>query len=161
MTSQFSVVIDGNDLARAKSGALTGRVWVRLDGEAFPEEQWSDFPAIALKDWLTEMRSLLEDDRHVASCHFVDGPYLFRLTYRDAKMWGVDLIERGLKGEVCMVSAEISADEILAETLSGAQMLLTSSNQLRLSGEDLRDLSQVVSSLSSRVQGNSARRGLH
>jgi hypothetical protein len=120
-----------------------------LEDEAFPEKQWSDFPAYVLKGWVEEIQSLLNDAHHVASCHFMEGPYLFRVSRSQGEMWRVDFIERGLRGETSVGSAEVQPDVVLTEVLRGIETLVNASQRLDLAGPDVEELSRASAALRS------------
>lgn len=61
------------DLSKFESTRqTTGVIYFELDGNAFPDRTWSDFPCVILSWWLSELRSIA-DHRFVLS--FMDGPF--------------------------------------------------------------------------------------
>lgn len=73
---QIKVDLDGLDQTR--SGTIDGPIWVELDGWAFPEKGWYDFPVVLLGWWSQALRA--HDRTHAdVVLDFMDGPYEMRL----------------------------------------------------------------------------------
>ncbi|WP_434387716.1 hypothetical protein [Melittangium boletus] len=82
--------VDTDSLARTASGSLTGVLFLRGDGGAFPDERWSDFPVVVLTWWLEALDGLRAGRAPSASCRFMEGPFRVELTRR-----GAELLVRG------------------------------------------------------------------
>jgi|GEM_PF-2205979 len=63
---------------------ITGEIWLDLDGFAFPAEHWTDFPVVILSWWMDALIPLRLAQSVPAECLFMDGPYSFELSRRDA-----------------------------------------------------------------------------
>ena len=58
---------------------MTGRLYIRWDRGSFPDEQWSDFPAVILTWWIEGITELVTGRRTYFECLFMDGPFAFEL----------------------------------------------------------------------------------
>lgn len=70
-------------------GSITGPVFLRFEGGAYPEEGWSDFPVVILGWWLEGITAFLNDGSQSFTGRFMDGPYEFtlrRLTSQTAEI---------------------------------------------------------------------------
>jgi hypothetical protein len=70
-------------------GSITGPVFLRFEGGAYPEEGWNDFPVVILGWWLEGIAAFLNDGSQSFSGRFMDGPYEFtvrRLTSQVAEV---------------------------------------------------------------------------
>lgn len=55
------------------------RIWITLDGVAFPDAAWTDFPVVILAWWADTTESLMRDPRGKALWHFMEGPFRVEL----------------------------------------------------------------------------------
>jgi hypothetical protein len=82
-------VVDTENMARGGMGSITGPVFLRFEGGAYPEEGWNDFPVVILGWWLEGIAAFLNDGSQSFSGRFMDGPYEFtvrRLTSQVAEV---------------------------------------------------------------------------
>ncbi len=83
------VVVDTENMSRGGMGSITGPVFLRFEGGAYPEEGWSDIPVVVLGWWLKGITAFLNDGSQTFSGRFMDGPYEFtvrRLTSQTAEV---------------------------------------------------------------------------
>lgn len=64
----FEVVVDHSSLEAAMSQTIAGRVHVVIDGRAFPEEGWWDFPCVILTGETAAERQLLMPVLAIGPC---------------------------------------------------------------------------------------------
>ena len=63
-----------------QSGSVTEVIFLELEGSAFPERRWSDFPVIILGWWTHAWLQLEVPSRREVQWRFMDGPYAATLT---------------------------------------------------------------------------------
>jgi len=63
-----------------QSGNVTGVIFLELEGSAFPERGWSDFPVIILCWWTDAWLQLEVPTRREVQWRFMDGPHAATLT---------------------------------------------------------------------------------
>jgi hypothetical protein len=83
------VVVETSRLARGRTGSITGPVYLRFEGGAYPDEGWNDFPVVILGWWLQGITTLVTGEGESFSGRFMDGPYEFtvrRLTAQEAEI---------------------------------------------------------------------------
>ena len=97
------------DSARESNGfSLGGKLYLALDGEHFPEENWYDMAYLDLKNWSSALISFARS--HTDSCvlSFMDGPYVLRLFRRESEIFAVGYRDhRAVTGEVTIEIAEL------------------------------------------------------
>ena len=71
------VVVDTESMSRGGMGSITGPVFLRFEGGAYPEEGWRDFPVVILCWWLEGITAFLNDGSKSFTGRFMDGPYEF------------------------------------------------------------------------------------
>ena len=62
-----------------QSGNVTGVIYLELEGAAYPERGWSDFPVIILGWWAEAWLQLEMPTRREVQWRFMDGPHTARL----------------------------------------------------------------------------------
>jgi hypothetical protein len=80
------VVVDTENMSRGAMGSITGPVFLRFEGGAYPEEGWSDFPVVILGWWLEGITGLLNDGSKSFSGRFMDGPFEFTVRRTTSQM---------------------------------------------------------------------------
>lgn len=79
-----SVFADPTSLTRSSGGQVSGRLFVELAGQAFPEPAWSDSIVIVLAAWLKALRDFDITARESRRLHFMDGPFVIELVHLPA-----------------------------------------------------------------------------
>lgn len=54
---------------------MTGVIFLYVEGEAYPEKDWLDFPVIILGWWADALLQLEDPTRHKVKWQFMDGPF--------------------------------------------------------------------------------------
>ena len=72
--STVQVIVDPATF-RLDQGVVTGGLWLAVDGQAFPEADWNDFPLVVLGWWAEAVADLLNGGPS-RELLFMDGPYL-------------------------------------------------------------------------------------
>jgi len=89
----LGIEVDLSDLERTQKGSIVGRVWLVLDGYAFPERAWSDLIVVILGWWIEELLRVQAADETTMTLLFMDGPYSVRLRApTDGDTWSVSLL---------------------------------------------------------------------
>ncbi|GAB5497107.1 MAG: hypothetical protein Phyf2KO_21870 [Phycisphaerales bacterium] len=72
------VRVDTTSLGALSSNSLVGSVWIEGECFSFPSDGWSDFVALVLEQWATELRPIYDRDG-VARLRVFDGPDTMRI----------------------------------------------------------------------------------
>jgi len=94
----LEIVIEPHAFDRAKSGLVTGPIWLRHEGADFPESGWRDFPVAILSSWLTQLTAVTRGTGE-AVCSFMDGPFEFKITNERPGVLRLQFVERGIDDE--------------------------------------------------------------
>ncbi len=85
----LEIVVTPAELRRSATGSITGRLWLRLtatrertDIDAFPGDEWSDFPVTVLGWWLGRLARDTGSGEAIERCQFMDGPFAFTVRRR-------------------------------------------------------------------------------
>lgn len=73
------IKLEPSSFHRTASGVISGVIYLGLDGFEFPDRGWNDMPIALLERWVDEFRKLSRGLTASVECHFMDGPFLFRL----------------------------------------------------------------------------------
>lgn len=95
---EFVIRPDSLDQARGRGRSVVGPIWVRAGGVDFPAAGWSDFPAVLLGGWLTELEDVAARGSGSAILEFMDGPYQLCVERRaelDDTRWRLTLVKEG------------------------------------------------------------------
>lgn len=88
--SSIEVQVEPDSL-RLRNNEVTGRIHLRLDDEAFPEQDWDDFVVVILDWWC----ALLTNQKRT-ELGFMDGPFRAVLTSKTTAESAVELVGRRL-----------------------------------------------------------------
>lgn len=138
----MDIALEPKAFARAQSGAITGPIWLRHEGIAFPEKGWSDFPVIVLGWWLTQLLALGQGARS-ALCSFMDGPYDFSVSTEAPGLFRLKLTQRGAKTNSLVSEFTIDASALRASLLAAAASTLAECDRRGWSGRDVEDLHEL------------------
>ena len=129
----FAVHLDPAGLDRTRSGLVTGGIWVRAAGVAFPCPGWSDFPVALAAGWLT---GLAAGGR---TLRFMEGPYELRLAPAQDGRATLTATAEGA-AEPALVTA-VDPAAVTRAVRRAAVVLLTSCRARGWNTEDIRYLS--------------------
>ena len=89
-----TVTASTENLALNSKGSVVGAIWLgdATSGSAFPEQGWSDFSVALLAAWIPALQRLVRRGE-AAECYFMDGPYHFGVTVREANRWQIACFE--------------------------------------------------------------------
>jgi hypothetical protein len=118
----FSVKLDLTSLARSSRGAITGVLFLEVDGFGYPELGWNDFPVIILAWWARAVRDLRASGVGAeAVCRFMDGPFSFSLRALSYGEWEVRLL--GKNGELLRTAKTTPGEVVRAIQVAAAAVL--------------------------------------
>jgi len=83
------VVTEPETFTRNQSGSVVGRIYLRLDGEYFPDNQWFDFPVPVLSWWMESLLRVLTGQQTECELLFMDGPQFLHLAASSPDVWSV------------------------------------------------------------------------
>lgn len=112
--------------------ALSGLLFVEVNGLYFPAENWGDYVLPVLGWWLENAIKLNFPDSEVKNI-FMDGPYSFRL----CRSTGSDTVRLTLYQDDIAIPGEytISYPRLLAEHRGAAKSVLNEIRSIRLCGK--------------------------
>ena len=134
----FAVRTDSGALRRSAKGSITGALFLEIEGRAFPEPDWNDFPVVVLAWWI-RAALVLQRTNAPASCLFMDGPFEWRVSLAGPGAWAVTLLDRHDAVRV-VLSACVDADVILGALAAAADSLLRACNEQSWSSVDIEEL---------------------
>ena len=128
----------------SEKGAVTGAVYFEVDGEAFPDEGWSDFVVVVLSWWC---EALAELGRGASpTLRFMDGPYAVEV---EPDGGSVVVSLRFLRdGDEARGPATLPAAELRWQVLGAARQLLEYCEREGVGGRDVESLRRGVAALS-------------
>ena len=136
----FRIILDCTTLHMSKMGSATGNIWIDVNGTAFPEAEWSDFPITILGWWL---QAYIEAQTpHQAAMTFVlmDGPFALKLCRADDDSWIVELSETGRRSERSNAAGSVNDGDVLRALLDAANTLLAECDRRGWVTSDVEDL---------------------
>jgi hypothetical protein len=130
------VILEPVSLDRAASGAITGRLALRIGDAWFPDPQWHDVPVVVLARWLRELIRPLSASGAFARCGFMEGPVAFRVVRQTTGGWSVVLVE----GTREHPETEVDGWALIRSISTAADRLLAECARRGWRGEDVEDL---------------------
>lgn len=115
----FDLVVDPGSLARSDRGQVSGKIYVVIDGDAFPEREWSDSVVPVLLAWADAISSLRSGAASVG-IRFLDGPYRVDVIPATTTHWRLSGITSAPEDRMA-TSADVEwqvIQEVLCETLT-------------------------------------------
>lgn len=148
-TSECVVRIDAELLERSAYGNIVGPIWIELEGSAFPQANWTDFPLSLLTEW-TSLALELESDRPAdwLRFDFLDGNYAFLMRSRAIRVWQVRLLTGS--NDHCLRDASISEDAFVESLLKASNLLIHSIRRRSWTHPECEVLVRRVQELASR-----------
>jgi hypothetical protein len=149
----LDVVLDLSVLERTEKGSIVARVWLVLDGYAFPERAWSDLVVVVL-GWWSEQLLQSDTDGATLTLLFMDGPYSARLR-PDAEDddWSVSLLrDRGPSDGRQDATGVVDLTEFAASVLTAAREVIEACKQKGWSDDpEVVKLGRLSDALSARL----------
>lgn len=136
------VVIDPRSFEGGSGAPISGIIYVELDGNAFPDGRWSDFPAVILGWWLDGMIRLRSRSAHTATLAFMDGPYLIELDGRSQTRWRA-VAKRSAAHSTIVLESEVSGPQLIESIVRATDMVLSECDRRNWRGGDIEDLRGV------------------
>ena len=130
------VQLDLSSVESTPSGSIVGRVWIEIDGFAFPEAGWYDFPVAILTWWIEALRGLVSHSSDEATLRFMDGPFETRVESGDQGVMATFL----RSGSPVRSTAEVEPDELLTSALESAEALVSTLENQGVRSSDLDEL---------------------
>jgi len=135
----FDVVVDAATLRMGQYN-VTGRMCIVLDGVAFPDLTWSDFPVIVLTWWSQAIARLVSAESATEEFLFMDGPYWFQASQIEADNWSVRCV-RGFESEQEVVLERRAVPSIVISAIHRAAAGLV--RECRQQGWWTRDIAKL------------------
>jgi hypothetical protein len=152
------IVVVPSSFDRARSGAITGPVWLRhgrrdVPPTDFPEANWTDFPIVILGWWLEALRSPRGAE---VECSFMDGPFEFTVSGPMDTLARVCCFGRGIEAKVPVVEFFVPVRMLITSLLSAAASALAECDRRGWAGSDVEQLRALLRSAAERDAGGGA-----
>ncbi len=131
--------------SRRMSGSINGFVWLTIDGNAFPAQQWDDFPVVILNWWLESLNGLVTNQSKRAECNFMDGPFWFEIITAQSSELMLRFYRRSKLGDELRMQVRSSLPMIVETMLRAAKTVI---DVCKKEGWHSSDLEQLMSSYS-------------
>ena len=123
-----TITASTENLELSSKGSVVGAIWLgdSSSGSAFPEQGWSDFSVSLLAAWIPALQRLVRRGEG-AECYFLDGPYHFSVTVRDAYRWQIACFEdreAGTRTGHAVLELETTPASLLGSAITAAKSLL-------------------------------------
>lgn len=142
----MTVAVGETSLSRSRHGLVTGAVYFVLDGYAFPERDWSDFPVVVLSWWLEKAAAMLEGRSQSVDFQFMDGPYMVVATCEADRSLRLDGVRNASKRQI-IASGGTSLQALCSDLTRAAGRIERACLERGWDSEDAQRLSQNVRSL--------------
>jgi|SRR5215216_1843870 hypothetical protein len=133
------VQLDLDSVAATRTGSIVGRIWLEVEGFAFPEVGWHDFPVPILTWWIEVLRELVTQPSDKESLRFMDGPFEVRLEDCGSRM-RASFVRSGATLGV----AEVDPAELLTSALQSAEALVSTLERQGVGSSDIGELTRVA-----------------
>lgn len=121
----MSVVVnmDPSNVHIYRSDKVLAVVYVDVDGEQFPGENWTDFVFWIISNWLRELREVKQSLKSQAELVFFDGPFEIRMAESapGSSIWSFALVENDL----IRLAGEIELEPFRQSLVRAAKLLVT------------------------------------
>ena len=140
----MKIVVEPKSFYVAKSGAVVGEIWLRLESPplAFPQDGWTDFPVVVLGWWLHEVEALIQKASIEARCLFMDGPFEFALNGSGEVRMGERRAEKAI--EIGSFPYRVSVEEFWKSLTVAAGSVIAECHARGWSSGDIDTLRRFV-----------------
>lgn len=139
--------IDKDSLNKSRSGLITGRISIEINGTFFPEREWDDFVVVILNFWGEAFKRLIENG-HSEEFRFMDGPFYFQGTLGETGTLDFEFIDgRDSRNHKIIDKTQLSIPEmkmILEEAVHSVLSIIESQGWIN---DDIKNLYQQKSFL--------------
>ena len=152
----LSVVTEPKTFTMNASGSVLGRIYLGLDGEYFPDDEWYDFPVPVLSWWIECILNLLTGNGDECELLFMDGPQFLHVAADKRDVWSVaffrDLANRRSEplfspGEATRLGSdhkyEISAKQFVTSMLEAARVVIAECARRDWRSESIGELERL------------------
>ena len=143
--SSVRVEVLPESFSQRMSGAINGVVWLTIDGNAFPAQQWDDFPVVILNWWLQSLNGLVTNQSKRARCNFMDGPFWFEVKTAQNGELMLRFYRSSKAGDELRMQVRSSLSMIVETMRSAAKTVI---DVCKKEGWHSSDLEQLISSYS-------------
>ncbi len=145
--STFELQLDVTSFEITPLGTISGNIWIEIDGQAFPEKDWSDIPVAILAGCTQELLQACHGELRRFSLLFMDGPYELNFSQaRQITHWGIDAIQRTRSGQRILFSGLVLRESVLNSFLEASKEILIECNRCGWQNSDIDSLSSTVKS---------------
>lgn len=150
----LDVAVDLSDLERSEKGSIVGRLWLVLDGHAFPDRRWSDLIVVVLGWWVEELLQT-QNEETAMTLLFMDGPYSVRLRApSEGDSWSVSLLrDRGPIDARREAAGTVELAQLRTAVLAAAHDVITACRKKGWSDDpEVTKLARLTDALAARTR---------
>ena len=141
-----------------KSRLVSGPIWLEVEKQNFPSQQWNDFPVVILGWWLEAIADLVSKKAGSAKCLFMDGPYYFEVDATLGEIWGITLITNQSSGIKRSSRQEVTPKIVISETLRASQMVADFCRHRDWRSSDLSTLETQINNIDCMIKSSAEKR---
>jgi hypothetical protein len=86
VSAHTMVVVDPSTFELHQNGKITGRVYVKMGPNNFPDSQWNDFVVIVLGWWCDALARMIVGLEDSPTLSFMDGPFELAVTQSGSRL---------------------------------------------------------------------------
>jgi hypothetical protein len=138
----IKLITEIQSIQQSNNGAITGVIYVSVDGKMFPEKGWNDLIIVILNFWIDELNNMTE--KHSGGeFFFMDGPFRFKLstTKTDSHFEGFD-------GKKLIISAKVDFKHFKDTIIDFAKMVNNYTENRGWKSTDMVSLKRKLSAVS-------------
>jgi hypothetical protein len=144
------LVVESDPLGRSAAGLVFGKVYLLVNGTAFPDPDWTDFALVVLGWWCRAACQLLDGEAGRVQVRFMEGPFAVELQVGPSGIWHVALVE-STRTKRLHGSADIDAAGLVRSVVDGAQRVLMECRRRNWWSADADELESCATELGKRL----------
>jgi hypothetical protein len=144
--TQATIEARGRRFGQAGSGLVWAEITLQVDGEYFPDPEWTDFIVVVLGWWCGALVEILRGAQGPIDVHFMEGPYLAELRQLSGQSLRLTLVEDAVTRRVVRED-DVDLAPLVQSVLSAADQILTECEQREWWSADETNLAAVRDNL--------------
>lgn len=143
----MNIIIDGNSASQNKSGKIMGNIYFDVDGQFYPEKNWSDFLQIVLGWWVNDFIISQKRVNENFEFRFMDGPYKVLGQSSEADIYQVQFMRDALDKDEILLTTVTTKIELQKTLLKACETFFRIVEQQNISHEKIYGLKVLFDQL--------------